>query len=219
MEITARGVSFELHLPNLITSVNLSIPGIFSAYNALAASTVCHALGATEEPLRHGLEQVRVPGRFEVLETNTPYTVLIDYAHTPDGLDNILRTVNSFVKGRVVTLFGCGGDRDKTKRPLMGESAGRGSDFCIVTSDNPRTENPHAIIEDILPGMRKSGCPHVVIAERREAIGYALKNGRPGDVIVLAGKGHENYQILKDRTIPFDEKEIVFSFLKQGTVG
>ena len=154
-----------------------------------------------------------VKGRIEVVNTNTDYTVIIDYAHTPDGLLNILNAIKGFAKGRIVTLFGCGGDRDKTKRPQMGKIAGQLSDFCIVTSDNPRSEDPGAIIEDILVGMRETDCRYAVVENRFEAIEFAVDNAKPDDIILLAGKGHEPYQILKDRTIVFDEREIVLKLI------
>lgn len=214
IEITVKGVSFTLYTPGGSIDINLNTPGIFSVYNALAAAGACFALNCSLEDIKGGLELVKgVDGRFQLLDTGTPYSVILDYAHTPDGLENILRTAREFAKGRIVTLFGCGGNRDPLKRPLMGEIAGRYSDFCIITSDNPRNEDPMAIIEDILPGIKKTACPYVVIENRREAIEYALKNGMKDDVIILAGKGHETYQILKDRTIHFDEKEIVAEIL------
>jgi UDP-N-acetylmuramoyl-L-alanyl-D-glutamate--2,6-diaminopimelate ligase len=140
---------------------------------------------------------------------------MIDYAHTPDGIENILRTVRGFAKGRVVILFGCGGDRDNTKRPIMGRMAGELADFCIVTSDNPRTEDPMGIIAMIEPAVKETGTPYVVIENRAEAIYYALDNAQKDDVIVLAGKGHETYQILNSSTIDFDEREIVKNHLKK----
>jgi len=135
--------------------------------------------------------------------------VLIDYAHTPDALENVLSTVREVSKGRVVVLFGCGGDRDRTKRPKMGRAAFSLADFCIVTSDNPRSEDPDAIIEDIMEGVKDMNTPYTVISNRKEAIEYAIKNAKKDDVIVLAGKGHETYQILADKTIHFDEREII----------
>ena len=140
---------------------------------------------------------------------------MLDYAHTPDALENVLRTVRGFARGRVVTLFGCGGNRDKAKRPIMGEIAGRYSDFLIVTSDNPRDEEPMSIITSVLEGVNKSGCPHVVIEDRRAAIKYALENAKEKDVIVLAGKGHENYQEIGGGKRHFDEKEIVAELLEE----
>jgi UDP-N-acetylmuramoyl-L-alanyl-D-glutamate--2,6-diaminopimelate ligase len=140
--------------------------------------------------------------------------VIIDYAHTPDALENIIGSFKALEAGRVVTLFGCGGDRDATKRPEMGEIAARLSDFVIVTSDNPRTEAPDKIIEHILEGMKGTKTPYIVIENRREAIGWALKNARPGDIILLAGKGHETYQIIGKEKFPFDEREIVGELLR-----
>ena len=140
---------------------------------------------------------------------------MLDYAHTPDALENILTTIRTYAKGRIVTLFGCGGDRDKTKRPKMAQVVAKLSDYAIVTSDNPRTEDPAAIIRDILVGLEGSDLPHTVIENRKEAIGYAIKNAQPDDLILLAGKGHEDYQILGTTKIHFDEKEIVKEFLQQ----
>ena len=159
-----------------------------------------------------------MPGRFELLNTGTDYSVILDYAHTPDGLENILKTARDITSGRLVTLFGCGGDRDAAKRPIMGEVAGRYSDFCIITSDNPRSEEPMAIINDILPGIKKTDCPYEVIENRRQAIEFALRNARANDVIILAGKGHETYQLIKGQTIHFDEREIVAEILEREKV-
>jgi len=219
IEITAEGVSFNLHILGGKIGVNLRIPGIFSVYNALAAASACYAAGISLSDIQAGLEGIRgVPGRFELLDTGTDYSVILDYAHTPDGLENILKTARDLTQGRIVTLFGCGGDRDSAKRPLMGEVTGKYSDFCIVTSDNPRSEEPMKIIYDILPGLKKTGCPYIVIEDRRQAIEYALKNARKDDVIILAGKGHETYQQIKGKTIHFDEKEIVAEILGREKV-
>ena len=148
-------------------------------------------------------------GRAEVVPTGRDFTVIIDYAHTPDGLKNILSTFKEFEKTRLIAVFGCGGDRDKTKRPKMGKIAAEIADFVIVTSDNPRTEDPIAIIDDILVGMKDSKTPYKVIPDRISAINFAIQNAEKDDIIVLAGKGHETYQILKDKTIHLDEREIV----------
>ncbi|HOH88656.1 MAG TPA: cyanophycin synthetase, partial [Bacillota bacterium] len=156
-----------------------------------------------------------VPGRSEIIKTNTPYTVIIDYAHTPDGLQNILASVKEYARGRIITLFGCGGDRDKEKRPIMGNIAGRMSDYCIITSDNPRTEEPMDIIMQIEAGIKSTGCDYICIENRRDAIKFALATAKPDDIVLLAGKGHETYQILRDRTIPFDERDIVEELLRE----
>ena len=220
LEITTKGVSFRLFTPDGNCMINLNIPGIFSVYNAMAAAGACSALGISLECIKNGLEKVKgVPGRFELLNTGTDYSVILDYAHTPDGLENVLKTARGFTKGRVITVFGCGGDRDPGKRPIMGEIAGRYSDLCIITSDNPRNEEPMAIIEHILPGIKRTACPYVVIEDRRQAIAHALEQGKAGDVIILAGKGHETYQILKNnRVIHFDEREIVAELLGKEKV-
>ena len=170
--------------------------------------------GIDADIIREGLEAVtRVPGRIEVLQTTTPYKVILDYSHSPDALENILRTVRQFTRGRVIALFGCGGDRDKGKRPMMGEIGGRLADYCILTSDNPRTENPMVILAAIEKGIRPTGKPYEVIENRREAIARALEIAGDGDTIVLAGKGHETYQEIMGVKRPFDEKVIVSELL------
>ena len=194
--------------------INLGIPGVFSVYNALTTIGICKACGISDEVIEKALNSAQgVKGRAEIVDCGKDFTLLIDYAHTPDGLENILESVKKFAKGRVVVVFGCGGDRDKTKRPKMGRVAGRIADFCIVTSDNPRSEEPDAIIRDILEGMNDAIAEYVVVENRRDAIEYAIKHARKDDVIVLAGKGHEDYQILKDKTIHFDEREVIRDIL------
>ncbi len=215
----ATGVEFEILYKNEKQHISLAIPGQFSVYNALTAAGCCLAAGLSLKEIAEGLETAHgVKGRIEVVKTDTDYTVIIDYAHTPDGLLNILNTIRGFAKGRIVTVFGCGGDRDKTKRPKMGRIAGELSDYCIVTSDNPRTEEPRAIIEDILAGISDTGCEYSVVENRFEAIEFALDNAKSDDIILLAGKGHETYQILKDRTIVFDEREIVLKLINSSEV-
>ncbi|MGI6705315.1 MAG: UDP-N-acetylmuramoyl-L-alanyl-D-glutamate--2,6-diaminopimelate ligase [Clostridia bacterium] len=216
--VSAKGTSFRASFHEKEIDFHLNIPGIFSVYNGMAAATACHVLGIPLETIKKGLESVKsVPGRFEVLDTKgKEYTVLLDYAHTPDGLENVLKTVAEFAKGEIITLFGCGGDRDPGKRPIMGEVAGRYSDFCIITSDNPRNEDPFSIIKQIEVGVKITGCPYVTIENRKEAIEYALKHGKKGDVIILAGKGHETYQEIKGKRYDFDEKQIVMEILASG---
>lgn len=215
IDITTRGVQFDFNYKNITSRFNVPIPGLFSVFNAIGAATVALSLGWNLDSIKYGLEHMMsVSGRLEPLPTGkNEFTVLLDYAHTPDALENVLKTVKGFATGRIVTLFGCGGDRDHAKRPIMGEIAGRLSDFAIVTSDNPRTENPMDIINSIVEGVKKSGCEYVVIENRREAIEYALKNARKNDVIILAGKGHENYQEINGGKHHFDEKEIVAEIL------
>lgn len=194
---------------------SLGIPGDFSVYNALCAVGICLELGIDAKTIQKHLSDADgVKGRAEVVDIgDRNYTVMIDYAHTPDGIENILKTARGFAKGRVVIVFGCGGDRDNTKRPIMGETAGKLADFCVVTSDNPRSENPLAIIDMVMEGVRRTHVEYTVIENRYEAIRYALDNACEGDVIILAGKGHETYQILNSGTIHFDEREVIQEIL------
>ncbi len=212
----ADGVDFELVGVGQIGRVNMKIPGQFSVYNGLCAATVCLALGMPFDTVVAALSAADgVKGRAEVVPTGRDFTVVIDYAHTPDGLDNICRTLKACCAGRLVTLFGCGGDRDKTKRPRMGAVAAELSDYLVITSDNPRSENPAAIIEDIVAGLQDVTTPYTVVENRVEAIHWAIAHAQPGDTILLAGKGHETYQILADETIHLDEREVVAEALAQ----
>lgn len=209
-------VSYELVTNCNIGRVKISTPGIFSVYNSMAAGIAGIAIGITFQDVVSGLRTVEtVKGRVELYPCNNDFTPVIDYAHTPDELENVCNMLNGIKKGRLVTLFGCGGDRDKTKRPIMGEIAARLSDYVVVTSDNPRSEEPMAIIEDILVGMKNSKTPYKVIENRAEAIEYALKNAKKDDIILLAGKGHETYQILSTGTIHFDEREVIEKVLSE----
>ncbi|MDD4688262.1 MAG: UDP-N-acetylmuramoyl-L-alanyl-D-glutamate--2,6-diaminopimelate ligase [Eubacteriales bacterium] len=211
---SAEGVKFDLKYKGQMHHISLAIPGEFSVYNALTAFGCCVAAGLEASKAAEGLcNAVGVKGRVEVVPTGKDFTILIDYAHTPDALENVLKTVRGFAKGRVVAVFGCGGDRDRTKRPIMGRIATECADVCIVTSDNPRTEDPDAIIQDIIEGMKGSEEKTVAITSREDAIAYAIAHAKPDDVIVLAGKGHETYQIFKDKTIHFDEREVVRKYL------
>jgi len=199
-----------------LNRIVLRVPGMFSVYNALAVISSAMLLGFGIESVIAVLQTCEgVKGRAEIVPTNSDFTVLIDYAHTPDALENIIKAVRGSSQGRVVTLFGCGGDRDKKKRPLMGAIAARYSDFVIVTSDNPRTEAPGAIISDILAGMMDSNASYRVIENRREAIYWALENSESGDVLILAGKGHETYQIFGKEKTHFDEREVVAEYFKK----
>jgi len=215
IKVSPRGVIFDVISENKKYSLRLGIPGRFSVYNALSVFAACAELSVKTETVLNALTVANgVKGRAETVYTLTDYTVIIDYAHTPDGLENIISTVKSFATGRVITLFGCGGDRDSTKRSIMGEIAGKLSDYCIITSDNPRTEEPMEIINQIEEGMKKTDCEYTVIENRKEAIGYALSIAKADDCIILAGKGHETYQILGKEKIHFDEREVVKEFLK-----
>ena len=217
IEITEDGVSFNLRILNTDQyPVRLQLTGMFNVYNALAAASVCLNQGIDPQEIAAALGTVRaVPGRAEVLDTHTPYKVILDYSHSPDALENILKTVREFTRGRVIALFGCGGDRDHGKRPIMGEIGGQLADYCILTSDNPRTEDPYEILASVEKGLKRTQTPYTVIENRREAIRYALNMGRDGDVIVLAGKGHETYQEINGVKRPFDEKIVVNELLKE----
>ena len=215
IKITSRGTDFDMIYKGEKYPVNLRIPGKFSVYNAICAAGAAIELGIDIATIQKGLAAAAgVLGRVEVVPTDTDYTVIIDYAHTPDGLENIINCVQGFAQGRVITVFGCGGDRDSIKRPIMGEIAGRLSDFSIITSDNPRTENPQKIVDQIEDGMKKTDGKYICITDRREAIGYALDNAKAGDVIILAGKGQETYQIIGKEKFDFDERVEVYSHLR-----
>ena len=204
------GVDFVFRCGENAWPAHLGIPGRFSVYNALSALSATVLLGVDPGAAVAALGECSgVMGRAEIVPGGKDCTLLIDYAHTPDALENIIRTVKGFARGRVVTLFGCGGDRDRTKRPIMGKIAADLSDFVIVTSDNPRTEKPDAIIRDILAGMTDTDTPYVVIENRREAIHWAVAHAEPGDVVIFAGKGHETYQIIGKTKNHFDEREVI----------
>lgn len=215
IRLHADGVEFVATTKGELARVKLPIPGHFSVENALAALGMVLQTGMPLADAAHSLATATgVKGRVEVVPTDTDYTVLIDYAHTPDGVENVLRAVRGFAKGRVIALFGCGGDRDRTKRPKMGKIAADLADFCVVTSDNPRTENPKTIIDDILEGMKDTKTPMEVIVDRPEAIHWALAHAKKDDVIVLMGKGHETYQEINHVKHHMDEREIVASFFR-----
>ncbi|WP_010252190.1 UDP-N-acetylmuramoyl-L-alanyl-D-glutamate--2,6-diaminopimelate ligase [Acetivibrio cellulolyticus] len=211
-------VEFKVITPWFTGDIAVNIPGKFSVYNALGAIGSCALMGIPLEYIQKGLKNVTVPGRAEVVQTGTDYTIIIDYAHSPDSLENILTTVKGYAPARVISLFGCGGDRDKTKRPIMGEISGKLADFTVITSDNPRTEEPAAIINDIEEGIKKTTSAYITIVDRREAIKYAMQHAQPKDIIVLAGKGHETYIMLNDKTIHFDEREVVREILDEMNV-
>ncbi len=216
IEITARGTDFVIDYKGIKYPVSIAIPGKFSVYNASCAAGAALQLGIDMETVKKGLKEANgVLGRVEVLDTDTDYTVIIDYAHTPDGLENIISCAKEFTKGRVITLFGCGGDRDNTKRAVMGEVSGRLSDYSIITSDNPRTEDPKAIVDMIEEGMKRTDGDYTVIVDRREAIAYALDFAKQDDVIILAGKGQETYQIIGKEKRDFDERIVVAQLLEE----
>ncbi len=217
IEPAERGVKYLLSFyKRYSVEIELRLTGIFNVYNSMMAAAICDVLGVSGEDITKELASIAsVPGRIELLDTDTNYHVILDYAHSPDALENILTTVRQTAKARVIVLFGCGGDRDHEKRPLMGEIGGRLADFSILTSDNPRGEDPYRIIEEIERGMRRTQGAYTVVENRRAAIKIALKMAREGDVVVLAGKGHETYQEIKGVKYPFDEKIVVQELLKE----
>ncbi len=207
--ITNSYVDFKVKLEGRNERVKTCIPGRFSVYNALAAICVATKLGVDKETIKEALAEVRVPGRSELVGNKKDLVIMIDYAHSPESLDNILRAVKSYTPGKVISVFGCGGDRDSGKRPLMGEISGRIADFTIITSDNPRTENPDEIVKQIEVGMKKTKGKYICIVDRIKAIEHAISMANKSDIIVLAGKGHEPYQEIGHEKYPFDERIIV----------
>ena len=209
-------VEYELVSNNILNHIKFNTGGKFSVYNSMCAAVTAIELGLPIGEISNAIQTIEgIKGRAESVPTGRDFSVIIDYAHTPDGLKNILKTFRDCEKNRVIALFGCGGDRDKTKRPIMGNIATRYADYVIVTSDNPRSEDPDEIINDILVGTTGSKTPIKVITNRIEAIKYAISIAQSGDIIVLAGKGHETYQILNTGTIHLDEREIVLEALKE----
>ena len=216
--LSAGGIAFDAVSGAERAPIRVNIPGGFMVYNTLDVLGAALALGISLEESAAVLAKVpHVKGRVEIVPTpGRDYTILIDYAHTPDSMVNVLQTVKEFAKGRTVAVFGCGGDRDRTKRPLMGKAAADWSDFAVVTTDNPRTEKPEAIIEDILPGFDGSATPYQVVVDRIEAIHWAMNHAEKDDVIVLCGKGHETYQEVNHVKHHMDEREIVADYLSSG---
>lgn len=214
LSCSVSGVSFDVVEEGNSYPVSFAIPGRYSAENALAAVAVCRMLEIPIEAIQQALGTIKtIRGRCEVLYQSDTLTVIGDYAHTPDGIRNILQTLKEIAPARLVALFGCGGDRDRSKRPLMAAAACESADFVIITSDNPRSEDPQAIIDEILPGC-VTGVPYRVIPDRTEAITFAMKQAQPHDLVVLLGKGHETYQVLQQGKIHYDEREIVGNIAK-----
>ena len=207
--ITNSYVDFRVKISDKNERVKVSIPGRFSVYNSLAAICVAKKLGITSDKVIEILKEIRVPGRSEMVDNKKEIPIMIDYAHSPESLQNILSAVKSYTRGKVISVFGCGGDRDKGKRPVMGEISGRIADFTFITTDNPRTENPEQIIKDIEDGIKKSKGNYKIVVDRTEAIKEAIKMANKIDIIVLAGKGHETYQEINGEKIPYDERKII----------
>ncbi len=219
-QVTPRGTRFDMVTPSEKLAIFSPLIGRVNVYNMLAAAAAAFARGGSTEAISRGVAALtHVPGRFQRVDSGQPFTVVVDYAHTDDALRNLTTLAREFVSragagARVITLFGCGGDRDRAKRPLMGEAAGRGSDFVVLTSDNPRSEDPRAIINDALVGLQKTGTKYVVEVDRRKAIGLAIGEARPGDIVLLAGKGHEKVQVTREGSNPFDDVEVAKEVLR-----
>lgn len=207
--ITNSYVDFKVKLTDRNERVKVDIPGRFTVYNALAAISIALKLGCSSENIKEALLEIKVPGRSELVPNKRGLTIMIDYAHSPESLENILSAVKSYTRGKVISVFGCGGDRDTSKRAIMGEISGRIADYTIITSDNPRTEKPELIVEEIESGMKKTNGKYEVVVDRIEAIKTAINIAGKSDIIVLAGKGHEPYQEINGVKYPFDERKIV----------
>ncbi|NLJ99899.1 MAG: UDP-N-acetylmuramoyl-L-alanyl-D-glutamate--2,6-diaminopimelate ligase [Clostridia bacterium] len=208
------GTSFTVKGPGVEKHLDLKLIGRFNVYNALAACAAAFEEGIDPHIVQKALKETTVPGRFEIIDEGQGFAVVVDYAHTPDGLKNILETAREITPGRIITVFGCGGDRDKKKRPLMGKMAAGLSDFTVVTSDNPRSEVPGEIIKDIIPGVKEAAGEYSVIESRREAIAKAVTMAKDGDMVIIAGKGHETYQLIHDEVLHFDDRETAREILR-----
>lgn len=222
VDINPRGTRFDMATPTAKIPIFSSLIGRVNVYNVVAAAAACYARGCDAHAIATGVESLKhVPGRFQRVDCGQPFTVVVDYAHTDDALRNLTSLAREFVSragstGRVITVFGCGGDRDRAKRPLMGEAAGRGSDFVVLTSDNPRSEDPRAIINDALVGLQRTGVKYSVEVDRSKAIGMAISEARAGDIVLLAGKGHEKVQVTREGTKPFDDVKVACEALKSN---
>lgn len=219
IKYSENGITFTLNFCGSNKNVQLNTLGKFNVYNSLASIAACYFLGIPIDVILDALSNITgVRGRFESVPNTKGYSIIVDYAHSPDSLKNILTSVRELTEKKVIVVFGCGGNRDKTKRPIMGEISGKFSDFCIITSDNPRKENPNTIIEDIEKGMKKTQCSYEKIPDRKMAIFAALTKSQAGDIVIIAGKGHENYQILGEKIIHFDDVEVVKEYFQNEEV-
>src|SRR5205814_2944964 len=220
LDVSTRGTRFDLVTTDETIPISSSLIGRVNAYNILAAAAAAYARGCQSEDIAAGVSALaRVPGRFEQVDCTQPFTVAVDYAHTDDALRNLTLLARELAKpngGRVITVFGCGGDRDRAKRPLMGEAAGRGSDFVVLTSDNPRSEDPLAIINDAMVGLQRSGTKYKTEPDRKAAIAFAIHKASPGDIVMIAGKGHEKMQVMRDGPIPFDDVQVAQQVLREA---
>jgi UDP-N-acetylmuramoyl-L-alanyl-D-glutamate--2,6-diaminopimelate ligase len=212
---TFQGLRFEVEYGTARFPIESPMVGRINVYNILAACSAGFSFGLSPETIAKGIASCRaVPGRFERVDEGQPFAVVVDYAHTDDALRNTISIARELTPGRVITLFGCGGDRDRSKRPLMGQAAAEKSDYVILTSDNPRSEDPRSIMNDVLVGLRRYDTPHLIEPDRTTAIQRAIEKAQPDDVVILAGKGHETYQVLKDRTIAFDDRQVARKLLQ-----
>ncbi|MCS6863218.1 MAG: UDP-N-acetylmuramoyl-L-alanyl-D-glutamate--2,6-diaminopimelate ligase, partial [Abditibacteriales bacterium] len=217
LRMTPRGMSFVVRADNQRTTVDMKLTGRFNVYNALAAFGVGRILGLATEVCRRGLASaLPPPGRLEMIDEGQSFAVAVDYAHTPDGLQKVISTVREFTNGRLIVVFGCGGDRDRRKRPLMGAVVSHFADVAVITSDNPRSEDPLAIIAEIEEGTKEGSATCLIEPDRRRAIAQAIALAQPGDFVLIAGKGHETYQIFRDRTVHFDDREVAREVLRSG---
>ena len=217
IQVLASGAQFDIKIGEGHLPLKLQITGIFNVYNVMAAVGAALAEGVPGPVIKSCMEEfASVPGRFELVRGGQDFAVIVDYAHTPDGLENILETARQIAKRRIITVFGCGGDRDNTKRPIMGRIAAKLSDYVVATSDNPRSEDPQRILDMVKAGVEEAiGIkPHEYIIDRRQAIFRAVDLAEKDDIVIIAGKGHENYQILHDKTIHFDDKEVALEAIQ-----
>src|SRR5205085_2912593 len=218
---TPQGTKFSVRVPQGTFEITSPLIGKVNVYNLLGAMGAAHALGFSWQAMAAAAASAQgVPGRFEKVSIGSeqPFTVVVDYAHTDDALRNLSASAREFVngKGRVIMLFGCGGDRDRSKRPLMGQAAGEGSDFVVLTSDNPRSEDPLAIMQDAMMGLKQTGTHHSVEPDRRRAIAIAIDAAKPGDIVLIAGKGHEKTQTTREGVFPFDDVDVARSLLQHA---
>jgi UDP-N-acetylmuramoyl-L-alanyl-D-glutamate--2,6-diaminopimelate ligase len=214
--ITNVSVDFKVKLGQRNERIRVNIPGRYSVYNALAAISVTSSIGVDAETIKEGLNDVLVPGRNELVPNKKELAIMIDYAHTAESLQNILQAAKTYTPGKVICVFGCGGDRDKEKRPVMGEVSGRLADYTFVTTDNPRTEDPLDIISQIEEGISKTKGKYEVVPDRKEAIRKAIEMMNKRDIVIIAGKGHEMYQEINGEKHPFDERQIVKEILGEN---
>lgn len=217
IQIDPRGSHLKIIYPGGEILCHTKLAGIFNVYNTLAAISAGIAEKVAPDVIIRGIEKIAgVPGRFELIDEGQNYSVIVDYAHTPDGLENILKTARQIARGRIITVFGAGGDRDRTKRPLMGRIAAEYSDFSIITSDNPRSEDPLAIIDDIMVGVKENDSAYyAIVPDRREAIRHSVYLANTDDMVIIAGKGHEDYQIIKGEVFPFDDRLIAREYIRK----